>query len=207
MTKLRSSLLNLSKERIYETLVKIVNCPFFNRAFESLVETQIHQVLPSLDSGIELLAQLKLENMNLEVFFAVCFALKKKVDTYYPFPSKLLHLLKTTISLLPTFNPNDDFILYTYGAKMVIFVSRVKSIIESKFVHSATNIYDRYTLLPIKSELDIAVRPKQLIELANKKEGAWVGQIMETLTKLILNKELNNNAIEIIDYLYKEKLL
>ena len=88
----------------------------------------------------------------------------------------------------------DDFTLYENGNYISIIAAQIMGI-EEDLVHE---MYDR---LPIKKVSDIALKPRDIIELLNIKDNFKIKEVLKQLEYEILIGDLKNEQSEIKEYL------
>jgi tRNA nucleotidyltransferase (CCA-adding enzyme) len=62
-------------------------------------------------------------------------------------------------------------------------------------------IEEAFKNLPIQSDLDLKLRPQEMIALTQKKAGAWVKNIQTDMVIKVLRGELKNDKNELEAYL------
>lgn len=87
----------------------------------------------------------------------------------------------------------DNYTLYKYGLYICTIAGEIKKIDRSKIV-------TKYNNLPIFSRKDINITVKNICDVLNKKPGCFIKDIMADIEKNILNGVLNNNHLELINY-------
>lgn len=81
-----------------------------------------------------------------------------------------------------------------------------KSILSNKITDSLEEFLIRKNTIPITSKKDIVVNGNDFIEWANEKRGPWIKEVLDRLTTMIVNGELNNDRHDIKDWFSHEYL-
>lgn len=191
---------NVSAERIYREIDKIISYDNKKEALSLLVDSALYKYLPGLSKGIKYLVDNDVE-FEKEVFFPFCFFINGKVDKFWKLSNvlekhyknviKLLSLKSLTLEELIKYNKQDIEVF----AKINEFY-KVYDLTYDKII----NMYDE---LPITKVTELAINSEQLIEFYKKEPGPWIKDIQQELLSAIINKELDNNYSIIIEYLNK----
>lgn len=199
ITTLRRKLNDVANERILVELIKMFKGPYLKRAIQSMVTTQVHEILPGLKEG--LLFALTLDEMPyVDAFFTMAFTLHGNVPKEWTFSNKHRHRYEMGSFLATQPQPYDPYILYTYGLDLCLLGNRVSHML-GKTKNHKHQIEETFKNLPIQSDLDLKLRPNEMIQLANKKAGAWVKQIQTDMVKEVLNGRIKNEKSELEAYL------
>ncbi len=95
----------------------------------------------------------------------------------------------------------NNHTLYNYGLYICTMVAELTGVDKQK-------VNEKYSQIPIKSRLDIAITPMEICELLNKSAGSFLKPILSDLEDMILNNEINNEKNELTNYIvnkYKTK--
>ena len=202
MEALKGDILKISRERVFAELIKILKGKHVKRAFKTLQTTGIVDCLPGLSKGINYFAE-SVETPFVDVFFTASFALNGSVPDYYPFSNKHRHMYKTASELANSALDFNSDKLYRYGVELCLLANKANYALgRSKLLKN--RIIDTYDKLPIKSELDLALKANEIITLSNKKAGAWLKECQNELVELVINKKIKNDKESLTGYL-KEK--
>lgn len=90
-------------------------------------------------------------------------------------------------------------ILYSYGLYTCTMAAELKGI-DKKLLNK------EFSLMPIRSRLDINISPLEICEILNKEAGPFLKDIIKNLENKILDEELHNNKDDIIEYIKNEYL-
>lgn len=183
----------LAMERIHAELIKILKGKHLKMALNSMIETGIHKVLPGLEKGI--IHTAKLEEMPfVDTFFALSFTLNNGfIPAKWTFSNRHRHKYQKASELAlmhPTTIP--DTALYHYGLEISLLANKVNFNL-GKQSYQNQSLQERFNNLPLKSELDLALTSQEIMNIVNKKAGAWLGKLKAHMIDLILEKKLSNN--------------
>ena len=106
---------------------------------------------------------------------------------------------KNTINKINELSDKDVLdvdILYKYGLYVCSIAGDIKGI-------DRTLVTASYNALPIKSNVEIATQPIDIMGILNKQSGPYLKVIMEDLEYKILHSELENDENVLIDYIIK----
>lgn len=196
----KEDLLKISKERVLTELIKTFKGPYLKKAIQSIVQTHVHEVLPGLKKGFEYVNQLD-EMPFVDAFFTLSFALNEGVDPYWPFSNKHRHKYVTASMLANRYLRFDPLTLYTYGIDLCLLANKVNTILK-RTKNQRAKIEKDFMELPVKSELDLVLKPFEMIKMTGKKQGAWLKEVQQQMVINILNKTLKNNKEDLKTYLF-----
>ena len=114
----------------------------------------------------------------------------------YSFSSNQKELINK-INMVYDMDNLDNLILYKYGL-YVNLIAGINKGIKKK------DILEKFGNLPIKSRNDINISVKEMCEILNKKAGSFIGDIYIELENLILTGKMENNKVEIIEYIRRK---
>lgn len=202
MQEQRYLLNEIANERILAELLKLLKGEFVLNAFKTMVETKVHEQLAGLSKGIEYLAKSN-KVPFIDTFFTMCFILNNGIiPSVWKFSSK--HRIKyqkaTEIALRHPFI--NQKVLYQYGIEYCLLANKANAFLKRSEL-AEKKIMTLYDSLPLKSELDLKLTSSEMIQLANKKAGAWVSQIRIKMVNAILDNEIQNTKVELSSYLLK----
>ncbi|MFA6801802.1 MAG: hypothetical protein WCR19_06800, partial [Acholeplasmataceae bacterium] len=189
---LKDKLTSVAMERVLIELVKILTGKHLKKAFKTMVTTEIYKVLPGLEKGILYVAELD-EMPFVDVFFTMSFALNKGiVPSKWPFSNKQKHRYFTAAKLANSktkFNSTD---LYTYGIDLCLLANRVNYMLNRDRLMQ-NELMAAYEKLPIQSELDLKLKPQDMMLITGKKAGAWLREVQQKMVFAIINNEVKND--------------
>jgi len=81
-----------------------------------------------------------------------------------------------------------------------------RSALSNETPYSLEEFLLRKRIIPIASKKDIVVNGNDMIEWANQKRGPWIKEVLEILTSMIVNGEINNDRNEIKEWFSNEYL-
>lgn len=199
ITSLRRKLNDVANERILVELIKMFKGPYLKRAIQSMVTTQVHEILPGLNKGLEFALTLD-EMPYVDAFFTMAFALHGSVPKEWTFSNKHRHRYEMGSYLANQPQPYDPYTLYTYGLDLCLLGNRVAHML-GKTKNFKHQIEESFKNLPIQSDLDLKLRANEMIQITQKKAGAWVKQIQTDMVKEVLNGRIKNDKNELEAYL------
>ena len=88
----------------------------------------------------------------------------------------------------------DSHVLYNYGLYICTMAAELTGTDKQK-------INEKYSKIPIKSRLDIALSPVEICKLLDKKAGSFLKTLLSDLENEILDGNLNNNKEDIKNYI------
>jgi len=199
--ELRDNLKTISIERITNELIKTLQGEHVKKAIKSIVTTKVHEVLPGLEKGF-----LYIENMEeipfVDAFFTLSFVLNNGIPNEWKFSNKHKNRYEIASKIVLNNINIDNHALYTYGLDLCLLANKVNFMLK-KTKNLKSKIENDYENLPIQSDLDLKLRPSEMIKLTNKKAGAWVTNIQKQMVLEILNKNLKNEKQALENYLLK----
>lgn len=193
----------LPSERITQELIKILYEPETLKAFKTMVETNIIAYLPFVGKAIEYFISIE-EKPFVDTFWAVSYCLNQKADTFYNLTNKDKHKYQKVLELYLNKTKINDFTLYTYGLDISILYDKVNYYLKEPSLNK-NMILKMYENLPIKSQADLKVSSRKLIELSGKKQGAWLGLLLEELALGVLKKEIQNDESDLLKHAFLSK--
>lgn len=197
---LKDKLTNVAMERVLAELVKILKGKHLKKALKTMVTTEIYQVLPGLEKGILYVSELD-EMPFVDVFFTLSFALNKGVvPSKWPFSNKQKHRYLTAAKLANSKTEFDSIDLYTYGIDLCLLASRVNYMLKRERLMN-NELMSLYEKLPIQSELDLKLKPFEMMAITDKKAGAWLKEVQQAMVLAILKNELKNDQEELKQFL------
>lgn len=196
----------LAMERVHTEMIKILKGKHAKKALQTMIDTGIHQMLPGLEKGI--LHTVTLPEMPfVDTFFAMAFTLNQGViPSSWTFSNVHKHkYLKASEVALKYPNHIPDEALYQYGLEICLLANKVNFNL-GKVKYLSKKIAETYESLPVKSELDLALTSNDILNVLNKKPGAWFGQLKKEMVLEILGKRLKNTKEDLIKYLESKKV-
>lgn len=195
---------NLAKERVLNETLKILKEKEQLKALKTLDTTGISRILPGLEKGIKYIVETQKEPLFIDTFFALCFTLNGSVPFEWKFSNVAKNKYEKTVHLVNMRRPLTDVDLFTYGLEICLLANKVSFLLNyTPFQKQA--LEKRFETLPIKSSLDLKFRANDLIQLLNKKQGAWVSKYIDELTILVLEQKIENTYDSIKAYVLKKE--
>ena len=201
--KNRELIKNISAERIYRELTKIIKYENSLKALELMVDTGIYLYLPGLSQGIKYMVDQHIL-LSGEDFFAMCFYKNSKVDKFWKLSNKEKVKYTQVISLLNHKGKLNNNLLYQFELEDVLTAAKLNKylkvfdITEEKFVKMYEN-------LPIKSEKELQISNQKIISIVGLLPGSWLSELKSDIINQILNHKLVNQEEDIKKYIIKRK--
>jgi len=196
---------NISKERILQEMIKILKSPYYKKALITMGKSQIRNYLPGLKLGLEYLSTLfdtdyhKLD-VKVDVFFTICFILNGSVDNFYGFSNRNLNLYENAVIVATNKSYLDPLTLFKYGLEIPTLAARCNAILKKDrlVIKEIEKVYED---LPIKALCDLKINGNIILNVTDKKMGAWVGKLINEIAYKVIKKELPNNKEVLIKYI------
>ena len=194
---------NVSAERIFRELEKIISYENSFNALELLIDTGVYLYLPGLSKGIKYMVD---NNIDLkgQFFFAMCFYKNGKIDKFWKISNSEKKIYQGTLNLLnakETFNNN---LLYQHKLEEIIMAAKLNEYLNI-YPLNQEEMIKMYYNLPIKEEKELKITNKEIISLVNQKPGAWLKELKKEIIDQILSNKLDNDYDEISKYIEKRK--
>ena len=98
------------------------------------------------------------------------------------------------INLVYDMDNLDNCVLYEYGLYVNVIAGINKGI-------NKKDILEKYDSLPIKNRNDICIKADDICNLLNKRAGSFIGKIYKDLEIMILTGKIENDRLEIMEYI------
>lgn len=183
--KYRHLLKNLSYYRKREELEKIFISPNAKYGVDLIVELGLTEVL-------------ELKNIENLVITTNPITMWTQLDviTIYNF-SKTEKQTMEKVNELMNLDILDPHNLYNYGLYYSTLVGEIKKINRKEIVY-------QYSLLPIKSQKELAIKGNEIANLLNIETGFYLKEILNNLETKIIDNDLKNNKEALKAYILKE---
>ena len=178
----KHNLVNLSYQRKKDELDKIFSSSNAKYGISLLKELE-------LDKELEIY---NLDEINLNVDIIGIWALLDTSDKY-PFSKSEKELIHKIREAMDEDNLSNE-VLYQYG----LYVNSIAGVLKGIDKKQITTKYEK---LPITNKKDINITSKEIMETLNKKSGAYIKEIYNDLTNLILNGKIENDNGVIKEYI------
>ena len=197
---------NLPNERVINELLKILKGDFQLRALRTLEVSQIADNLPGLSKGIKFINENIKDVVYIDAFFALCFALEGKVPSDWKFSNVIRHKYEAVVEIVNSEKDIDAMMLYNYGLEICVLSNKVSFLLNKK-PFQKNRIEYTFENLAIRSVVDLKFKAKDLIELTNKKQGAWVSKQLDELVIEVLQGNLLNTYDDLKAYCAKKEAI
>ncbi len=156
---------------------------------------------PNKEYGIKLLIDLKLadhlglnnlKNIKITPSMIVTYTQLNVLDKY-----NFNSIEKETINKInevKKLNVYDKHVLYNYG----LYICSMVCELEGKDKKKLNEIYSK---LPIKSKLDIAIKPLEICQILNKDAGSFLKELIKNIENEIIDGNLVNTKEDITEYI------
>lgn len=194
----RELIKEVASERVLDELNKLLNEEDYLMALTSIYETKVHEVLPGLKDGVEVIVNKK-QPIRPAIFFALSFYLNKNIPRYYKFPNKFRHQIKQIIELLKKDNNYTKIDLFNYGLNNVLDANYINFLLDKDKLreNELKRLNDN---MNISSTLDLKFRAKDILTHTKRKQGAWLNHMLNELTEKVILGELKNDYNELKKY-------
>lgn len=199
-----SLITHLANERVLAELIKILKGNHQLKALKSLEDTTLHKYLPGLEKGIEYINKNIEERLFTDTFFALAFSLNGSVPREWKLSNLLINKYKKVVDLVLLNEDIDELTLYEYGLEISLLANKIMFMLNKK-PFLKRQIEEKFAKLVIKSMTDLNVRGSDILKVTNKKQGAWLKQLLDDLVKLVILKKLPNDKEKLLEYV-KERL-
>jgi len=190
IASLKHKIKEIAMERVLNELLKILKGKYVKRAFQSMITTGVHELLPGLKEGIEYANHME-DFPFIDAFFALSFTLHRFVPQEWPFSNKHRHKYEVASKLANNHEYFDAYTLYTYGLELCLFANKVNYML-GKSKNLKNKIESDFEHLPIQSDLDLKLRASDILKLTDKKAGAWLKNLQTEMVVEVINRRLDN---------------
>ena len=191
---------NLSFDRVYQMLYKMVNEKVYKEAFKLLVETYIYSYLKPFSEAIYEVYANNIDNLDWRIFLALAF--NKKDLKMYSFKDKSM---LDTIYYLKQNNLLDPTLIYKYQLEDLVIAYNLKKR-EEKLNYSLNDLIKTYNNLPIRNIKDLDISNLEIIDLTGL-QGEELGSLIKDLFTQVLKGKLTNEYTILRKYCIKYRKL
>ncbi len=207
--ELKSSVKNISIERVMVELNKIFVSKYRNKALKYMKETKVDQELYGLSKGLEFVSNLNVELESIEVYI-ICFIFTD-INDEWKFSNKQYRLIEQ-ILLLHEVTKDDVF------NKFIVYVNKLEECLLANKINVLLGYKDQEKLirkldkeLPIKDVCDLKFKGQDILWLTTLKKKSVIGIVVDDLKYNVIMGFLPNDyeilkefALKKIDELQKE---
>ena len=204
MASNKDLILNLPNERVFTELIKLLKEPNQLNALKTLDTTGISKVLPGLEKGIKFIIDNMKEPVFIDAFFGLCFSLNGSVPAAWKFSNIARLKYEKVVELVNRNQVLSDVDLFTQGLEIALLTNKV-SFLLGKSANQKRALEERFQNLPIKSALDLKLRGSDLINITNKKQGAWVSKAIDDMVIAVLEKRVENDVEALKAYVLEKE--
>lgn len=197
----RNLIKKVASERVLDELNKLLNEENYLLAIKSMYDTKVHEVIPGLSKGVEVIVN-KNKELRPAIFFALNFYLNKNIPTYFKFPNKFKHQISQIINLLNKGVNYNQIDLFNYGLNNVLDANYINYLLDKDILRE-NEFKQMYDNINITSTLDLKFRAKDILNLTKRKQGAWLNHLLNDITEKVILGELKNDYNLIKDYVLK----
>lgn len=194
----------ISKERVKEELIKMLNAPYFEDALPQLIESKILSEYKEIEHALSYLyARYRKVDLilllSLATFFkgSICEELilskreRKLLEKIFEYTKLLTSRSFSRESLLDL-----DIEAFDYSFELMNLLDNL--------TYNKDDVLDLYYSLPIKSIRDLAVNGMDIKKVFKIKDSPQIGEMLKRALTLVIHSRIDNNAHEIIEELKKE---
>jgi tRNA nucleotidyltransferase (CCA-adding enzyme) len=180
----------LPSERVFNELIKLLKSTYSRKALKTMQEVGYDTIIPGLEKTIAFYLDKELDT-HIDPFFAMAMYFHEKDMNYWPFSNKHRHKYMKAAQRAKEKRAISKQDLYEDGLEIMTLAGRLLFMLYG-IPFKSKKIQEMYENLPIKSVVDLKIKPKEMMALSHKKAGAWIKEIQEDMVKRILKGELNN---------------
>lgn len=180
----------LPSERVFNEMIKLIKSPHHLRAFKTMQEVSYDTLIPGLKKTIEFYVKHDYE-VHIDPFFALATYFHEDEMAYWPFSNKHRHKYVKAANRAKIKKPITKQDVYEDGLEIMTLAGRLLNLLYG-VPFKAKKLQDMYDHLPLKSVVDLKIKPKEMMALAHKKAGAWIKETQEEMVQSILKGELEN---------------
>src|SRR5690625_2741792 len=171
----------VASERVLEELNKLLNEENYLMALNSMYQSKVHEVIPGLKKGVEIIVN-RNEEIRPAIFFALSFYLNKSIPKYFKFPNRFRHQISQIIEMLNKCINYYKIDLFNYGLNNVLDTKYINYLL-NKDKLKEKEIKRLYDNINITSTLDLKFRARDILTLTKRKQGAWLNNLLNDLTE------------------------
>ncbi|WP_334330978.1 CCA tRNA nucleotidyltransferase [Candidatus Phytoplasma prunorum] len=194
----------ISKDRILQEFIKIISQKNFHKAFITLKETNIINVLKGLQKGINFCIENKIKKINKDVFFILSLILDKKMFNYFNFSKKDQKLYKTVEFLFNKKKLDIKWLLFKYDLEICLLINKINYLFK-KEKNKTQKIKIIYKNLIIKKNLDLRISSIEILKIIKIPPGLWLNNLKKKIIKLVLDGKIINDKKNLLNYVIKIK--
>jgi tRNA nucleotidyltransferase (CCA-adding enzyme) len=180
----------LPSERVFNEMIKLIKSPHHMRALKTMQEVSYDVLIPGLKKTIEFYVKHDYE-VHIDPFFALATYFHEDQMMYWPFSNKHRHKYLKAAQRAKMNKPITKQDLYEDGLEIMTLAGRLLHLLYG-LPFKAKRLQDMYDQLPLKSVVDLKIKPKEMMALAHKKAGAWIKETQEDMVKSIIKGDLEN---------------
>lgn len=193
----------LPSERVYQELVKILYEKHTLKAFQTMVDTNIVDNVDLIKDAVEYFLSIS-EKPYLDTFWATCFIFNKGHSEYFKFSNKDKNKYNKVLELYLNKTTINNLVLYKYGIDITVLYDKVNYYLKKPSINMK-KIQEMYNNLPIKSLADLKISSNKLVALTNKKQGAWLGKLLDELAENVILNKVENSEEDLIKFAKNSK--
>jgi tRNA nucleotidyltransferase (CCA-adding enzyme) len=207
--ELKSSVKNISIERVMVELNKIFRGKYRNKALKYMKETGIDKELYNISEGLEFVSNLDIELEPIEVFI-ICFIFTD-IDDEWRFSNKHYRLIDQLLLLQEVTKEDlfNKFIVYVNGLEACLLSNKINVLLG--FKDQEVLIRKLENELPIKDVCDLKFKGQDILWLTSLKKKSVIGKVVDDLKYNVIMGYMPNEydilkeyALKKVDELQKE---
>lgn len=188
----------VSEERILNEMIKLLKQDHVKKGLEALQTSTLDAFIPGLKKVNDFVLTLE-EVPSIDVYFGLLVYLDVEASKLWKWTNKHRHKYEMAAKLAKFSQPIHSKNMYEYGYDICLLAARLKKIIHGT-LFKPTKLQQMAEQLPIKSVVDLKMKPEEMMALAHKKAGAWLKEVQQTMVELILQKQLENTKESLFHY-------
>jgi len=212
MKSCRNLLPNLSFERIRKELEGIIEGAHRVKALTIMRDYNLFKSLPFWDTFDTLKDE---EIIKLDDFRLMTLLIQEKDRAansnafFRKFPltrheKKLIENVEKALDFREVGNARSKLVQYYFGTETLEFLMKYET-----FHHTPSHNKENLSLsfnLPIQNRRDLALKPKEVINLFDRESGPWVNQLFTEMERKVVLGELANRSKELLTFI-KESVI
>lgn len=194
---------NVSIERIYQELKKIIQSEHQIQGFQILVDTNLSAYLPGLEKGLRFLMSQD-KSVSIDEFFTLCFKLNEYVDEGWKFSTEVLRKYSAASDLACACENGlyTPLIMYSYTLPICLLANRVNFILGVN-IDLSNELKKMNDNLPIHKTCDLVFKGQDIMMLTKRHAASWLGDLVDEIKYLVINGQMKNDYEEIKTYIIK----
>jgi tRNA nucleotidyltransferase (CCA-adding enzyme) len=204
----RELLRNISVERVEMEFSKLLTGAYRTQAIDQLLALEIETTFPvDVRAGLQALGQIGRQLDLDEAWTLLCYFNQLDAPQVQVFLQAFKHsnqFIRHILQLLASFKyrlTNEWTIDSVYRYGLDICYATEKLILALGYPVNFDNIQAIDLLLPIHQKSDLAINGKDILAILDRKQGVWIGKLINDLEFRVLHGDLVNQKEVLISYI------